>query len=737
MKKFLYLLIVLFTGFQSKAQQHKPQNDTLSPRQLDSVVIITKLRESLQKPLPVVKGTYLFDAKKTESITLDKLDVNRVDNNPRQLFSKIPGVFVYEDDGSGNQVNISFRGLDPHRSWETNVRHNDVMTNSDIYGYPASHYNPPTESIERIEVVHGSGALQYGAQFGGMLNYITKRPDTTRKFSFESQNSAGSYGLFSTYNAIGGRVGKLTYMGYVNYRSSHGYRDNSDYHYFATHGDVEYAFNSKLNLRLEFNSMSYVNHINGGLTDEQFHEDPTQATRERNYYSPTIYVPSVRLDYKIGKRTSLNFISSAILGSRNSVQFIALSTVKDTFNTSLASYNPRQVDIDNYHSYSNELRMLHSFTVLKLPQTFVAGVRYINNDLHRQQLGKGTTGFDYDLSLINPVWGRDLHFKTKNISLFVEDMINITSKLSLTAGMRFENGGTHMSGTISYYNPEELPVKIDHHFTLLGVGAQYAMSSNINVYANWSQAYRPVIFADLIPATVLNKNDPNIKDAFGNNSELGIRGRLGNAFNFDFTVFNLNYFNRTGNVILTDDNNQTYFYKTNTGNSNSKGFELYAEVQPIKWLSSYNSSFRLNLFTSTAYINARYTKKVFLAGTNMVDIKGNWVEAAPHFISRNGVQVAYKKFSSTLQYSFTGKAYADALNTEKPNASGTLGVVPSYSLVDWNFTYYFGKRFNVKLLMNNLLNKQYFTERPWFFPGPGGLYPADGRSIIVSAGIRL
>jgi len=732
--KFLLLGSCFLLIFHSVNGQSK---DTLATRQLDSIVITTQMRESLLKPLPAMKGTYLFDGKKTESITLDKLDVNRVDNNPRQLFSKVPGVFVYEDDGSGNQVNVSFRGLDPHRSWEMNVRHNDVITNSDVYGYPASHFNPPTESIDKIEIVRGAGALQYGPQFGGMLNYVTKRPDTTRKFGFESQNAGGSYGLFSTYNAIGGRVGKLTYMGYANYRQSDGYRDNSEYHYFATHGDLEYAFNSKLTLRLEFNSMRYANHINGGLTDEQFHEDPRQSTRNRNYYSPTIYVPSVRLDYKIGKRTTLNLISSAILGTRNSVQFIALSTVRDTINTSLGTYNPRQVDIDHYNSYSNEARLLHSFKLFNIPQTFVAGVRYINNDLHRQQLGKGTTGSDYDLTLTNPIWGRDLHFKTQNVSVFVEDMLNLTPRLSVTAGLRSEHGTTHMSGTISYYNPEELPLKIDHDFTLFGVGAQYKLGNNLNVYANWSQAYRPVIFADLIPATVLNKNDPNIKDAFGNNAELGIRGHLGNVFNFDFTVFNMDYFNRTGNVVLTDDNGQTYFYKTNTGNSNSRGFELYAELQPIKWISTLHTHFRLNIFTSTSYINARYTKKTVIIGADNEDIKGNWVEAAPHFISRNGIQLAYKKFSTTIQYSFTGKAYADALNTEKPNASGTLGLVPSYSLVDWNFTCYFGKHFNVKLLMNNIFDKHYFTERPWFFPGPGGLYPADGRTLILSVGVKL
>lgn len=43
------------------------------------------------------------------------------------------------------------------------------FTNSDMYGYPASHFGLPMEAVERIELVRGTGALQYGAQFGGML----------------------------------------------------------------------------------------------------------------------------------------------------------------------------------------------------------------------------------------------------------------------------------------------------------------------------------------------------------------------------------------------------------------------------------------------------------------------------------------------------------------------------------------------------------------------------------------
>ena len=719
------------------AQDAGRTTDSTFIKGLDSILIISILKKGTVQALPAVKGTYIFAGRKTEVINLDKLDVNRVDNNPRQLFSKIPGVFVYETDGSGNQVNIATRGLDAHRSWEMNVRHNDVLTNSDLYGYPASHFNPPAESIERIEIVRGSGALQYGAQFGGMVNYITREADSLKVFTFESQNSLGSYGLFSTYNAIGGKTEKLQYYAYANYRQSDGYRDNSEYKYFAGHAHFQYLITPALRIRLEYNYMDYRNHINGGLTDAQFNENPRQSTRKRNYYSPAIHVPSVRFDYDVNKNLSLNFISSAILGSRNSVQFIALSTVPDTFNTALGAYNPRQVDIDYYNSYANEIRARQTYRILGKTHTLVGGIRYINNNLIRKQQGKGTTGSDYDLTLTDPQWGRDLDFKTKNISLFAENLFQVTNKLMFTAGLRFENGETRMSGTIKNFDPNTIPVNIDHKFTLLGFGTQYQPGKQVVLYANWSQAFRPVIFADIIPATTLNKIDPAIKDAFGHNAEAGIRGKMKNYLSFQVTLFNLLYNNRTGNVVLNDNNGNPYFLKTNTGTTRANGIEIYAELQPIKWLTSYRTTLQVSIFTSTSYIHARYIKGSVVAGGVNKDISGNRVETTPSWISRNGVQVIYKRFSSTLQWSYTGKAYSDPLNTVNPNPSGTVGIVPGYQLVDWNFTWRIKQHYNVKLLMNNLLNKQYFTERPSFFPGPGGLFPSDGRSMILSFGLVI
>lgn len=196
----------------------------------------------------------------------------------RQIFAKIPGVFVYDMDGTGNQMNISTRGLDPHRGWEFNIRKDGIVTNSDMYGYPASHYNIPMEAVERIEMVRGTGSLQYGAQFGGMLNYISKKPNNQKIINLESINTVGSYGLVSTYNNISGGKGKIRYSAWANKKWITGYRDNSDAAYNAEAISLYYDASKNLNFKLEWTHSNYVTHLAGPLTDSMFAIDPKMST---------------------------------------------------------------------------------------------------------------------------------------------------------------------------------------------------------------------------------------------------------------------------------------------------------------------------------------------------------------------------------------------------------------------------------------------------------------------------
>ena len=124
--------------------------------------------------LDEVHDGVIYSGKKNEVLILDSLDANTAQNNPRQTLGRIPGANYSETEGSGFPSNgIGFRGLNPTQSIELDTRQNGYNIAGDIYGYPESYYLPPLAAIERIEVTRGASSLQFGPQFGGVINYLS------------------------------------------------------------------------------------------------------------------------------------------------------------------------------------------------------------------------------------------------------------------------------------------------------------------------------------------------------------------------------------------------------------------------------------------------------------------------------------------------------------------------------------------------------------------------------------
>ncbi len=732
LRLFTCLWLAVLPAFSPIFSQNKVNPDTLRDRTLREISVHAQ-RETMER-LPAADGTYLWSGKKSEVVQLQNLDANVAEKTPRQIFAKIPGVFVYDMDGAGNQTNISTRGLDPHRGWEFNIRADGMVVNSDMYGYPASHFSLPFEAVGRIELVRGTGALQYGAQFGGMLNYVLRTPDTTRRFGAEIVSSAGSNGLFSAFGMVGGRVGKLQYMAFYSQRRSDGWRANADSRYDGEGFSLKFFASKNLALRAELLRSRYRYHIPGPLTDAQFAADPRQSTRTRNWFEPEIWVPSLAADWKIGPKTTLRASVSGLFGERRSVQFDRPATVADLPDPATAGlFAGRQVDVDGFHSLTAELRLLHEYRFFGKKSTLAAGVQGMDNDLHRQQQGKGTAGSDFDLSISTAGWGRDLHFRTKNMAFFAENRLDLTPKLSVSPGLRIESGASEMTGSIAYLPAPEVPNTIRHRFPLFGANAEFRPNAQQTLYAGWSQAYRPVIFKDIIPANFYERADKNLRDAEGYNLELGWRGRAG-RFDWDLSAFQLRYNHRVGSLAQFSPTLDTVIlWRTNIGDSRTNGLEIFGEYRfPLGGGGRVSAS----IFTSTAYFDAQYLgDSVRVSASENRSIAGKRVEAVPTWISRNGLTIKAKRLSTTLLYSYTGSSFADALNTEQPSATGAVGRVPAYGLWDLNLAFR-SRHLTFRVGVNNLTDVRYFTKRPTFYPGPG-VWPSEGRGFVVSVAARV
>ncbi len=719
---FWQLLSFIFP-LLAKAQQ---TNDSAHIKYLPDVTIVGKNSKSDYAQMPEIVGTNIYAGKKNSLIIINNVQGNVSTNNMRQVLSKVPGIHIWESDGSGIQIGIASRGLSPNRSWEFNVRQNGYDIAADPFGYPEAYYNPQLQAVQRIEIVRGQGALQYGPQFGGLVNYILRNGNEFNKpLVFETQQTIGSYGLFNSYHAIGGKKGNTHYYSFFDHRSANGWRENSNYYTNSGFATITHQFKNNVAITFELMHSHMRSKQAGGLTDQQIIINAQQSERGRNWFDITWTTPAIIVNYELNKQTRWNTKLFGTIGNRNSVGFIQSILVKDVINPSTNSYANRVVNLDRYRNFGLESRFITAYQLGKREHNISFGVRAYTGNTHRDAEGKGTKGSDYDVT-VEAAFPNSISFTSKNAAAFAENIFRLNNKFMLIPGVRIEYLEGAAAGRIGFdangSSIELQNIRRSRSFVMAGIGAEYHVGTSTEFYANITQAYRPIQFANLQAPPGTDMIDPNLKDARGYNFDIGYRGTFKGILKFDVSIFHLQYNNRVG-VIST--NGGVNRLVTNVGNSKSKGFESYIECMPIK-IFAKDSKFHLIVFTSYAYTDASYSTDHKLAA-----IKGKKIENAPNHIIRSGITLGVNKFLCTTQVSYVGDSFSDANNTLAPSFNGTVGLIPSYTVTDLTFSYKFKKGIVCKSGINNLCNLVYFTRRAGGYPGPGAL-PADARSFFIT-----
>jgi Fe(3+) dicitrate transport protein len=704
----------------------KQTNDSSHIKYLPDVTIVGKNSKSDYAQMPEIVGTNIYAGKKNSLIILNNVQGNISTNNMRQVLSKVPGIHIWESDGSGIQIGIASRGLSPNRSWEFNVRQNGYDIAADPFGYPEAYYNPQLQAVQRIEIVRGQGALQYGPQFGGLVNYILRNGNEFNKpLAFETQQTIGSFGLFNSYQAIGGKKGNTHYYSFFDHRSANGWRDNNNYYTNSGFATITHQFKNNLVVTFELMHSHIRSKQPGGLTDQQIATNAQQSERGRNWFDITWTTPAIIVNYELNKQTRWNTKLFGTIGNRNSVGFMQSIQVKDAINQSTNSYANRVVNLDQYRNYGIESRFITAYQLGKQEHNISFGIRAYTGNTHRDAEGKGTKGSDYDVT-VEAAFPNSISFTSKNAAAFAENIFRLNNKFILIPGVRIEYLEGAAAGRIGFdtngSSIELQNIRRSRSFVMAGIGAEYHVGTSTEFYANITQAYRPIQFANLQAPPGTDIIDPNLKDARGYNFDIGYRGKLKDIVTFDVSVFHLQYNNRVG-VIAT--NGGVNRLVTNVGNSNSKGLESYFECMPIK-IFAKDSKYDLIVFTSYAYTNARYSTDHKLAA-----IKGKQVENAPVNIFRSGITAGVNRFLCTAQVSYVSESFSDANNTLTPSLNGTVGLIPAYTVSDLSFSYKFKKGIACKSGINNVFNVTYFTRRAGGYPGPGAL-PADARSFFIS-----
>ncbi len=667
---------------------------------------------------------------------MDNLVSNPATNNARQVYKSIAGLNIWESDGAGLQLSIGARGLDPNRTSNFNTRQNGYDISADALGYPESYYTPPTQALDRIEIVRGAASLQYGPQFGGLLNFVFKK-GANEPFKFVSENSVGSFGLVNTFNSIGGSTKNgLNYYGFIQYKQGDGWRENAQFDQKTGYASIHKTFNDKFGIGLEYTHMDYLAQQAGGLQDFEFQQNPQQSKRARNWFKVDWNLAALKLDYQFSERTKLNNRSFFLSAARQALGELGPINRPDPL-------RERDLIRGTYTNFGNETRLIHRYSIQNQITTFLIGARYYQGFTTNQQ-GEASDGSDADFTFTNPndLERSDYVFPSRNISVFAENLFNINEKWSITPGIRFEYIRTasdgfykervFSGGQVIFEQTFEDAKENERSLALVGLGVGHKLNDNLELYGNFSQNYRSINFSDL---AVVNPNlivDSLLKDERGFNIDMGIRGGiLDDAIRLDMSLFFLSYKNRigVGEIIVADPQvvEKSVAFRTNIGNARILGLEAYIEADILKLLKKSSPNFKAHIFTNFSVLHGKYT-------SGRTDFVGNQVELIPPFSIKTGVNFGYKQLKLAYQFAFTAQHFTDATNATLVT-DATRGIIPSYSVQDLSLSYDI-KMFRFQTGVNNLTNEMYFTRRAAAYPGPG-IIPSDGRNVYFSVRVAL
>src|SRR6056297_668295 len=411
--------------------------------QQEQVFSLRRLRE--------VEGTSIFAGKKTEVINLDQMVVNTSGNNARQIYSQISGLNIFESNDAGLQLNIGGRGLDPNRSSNFNTRQNNYDISADVLGYPESYYTPPAEGIKEIQVIRGAASLQYGTQFGGLVNFKMKTPERDRNIELISRQSLGSDALFTSFNSLSGSTGKIGYYGYFNYKQGNGFRPNSNFDSQNAYLFSDYKLGKNTTISADFTYLYYLAQQPGGLTDAQFYRDPTVSNRTRNWFEVDWKLASIKLEHRFSYKTRLSVLTYGLDASRKSVGF---RTNRVSQEDDLDA--PRDLILGDFNNWGTEVRFLNRYMIGSMNSVFLIGSKYYQSNNESVQ-GPGSASSEADFSLADQQFPdypnqSDFTFPNRNVAVFGENIFYLKDNLSITPGFRFEYINTSSEGSFKRIN---------------------------------------------------------------------------------------------------------------------------------------------------------------------------------------------------------------------------------------------------------------------------------------------
>ncbi|NRB55325.1 MAG: TonB-dependent receptor [Salinicola sp.] len=543
----------------------------------------------------------------------------------------VPGVFLQNRDNFAQGQRVSIRGFGARAPF--GVRGITVVVDGIPYTLPDGQAQLDAidlDSAERIEVIRGPAAVQYGNAAGGVISVTTADGSDDPGSHIRMEGGSDGYRKASVSN--GGVNGPWSHHISVSALNVDGYRDHSS--------TEKYLLNAKLRRELGSDRAltAIVNLLDnprsedpGGLTREQVHED-RRGTANSNFYSPT------RID-------SGQEVDQQVLG----LQYEDLSAGPGAFYLK-GFYLQRDfeqqlpyVGDDNLLGYDRDYyggsaEYHQTLSLDGMPLRYVAGI-----DLARQEDDRYRYGADVDGNRLAKS-GDETQTAT-SVGTFLQGDLDLTERWTLSLGGRYDRVDLDIDD--DYLSDGDNSGDRTFHQWSGSAGLSYRYRRHHQVYVNTGTAYETPTFSEFANPAGIGGFNPDIEPQKSWNREIGLRGNFANGLDYDVALFSVRV--RDELVPYEGDDGRTFY--ENAGDSDRDGIEL-----ALGW--QFDPSWRIDsALTLASYEFDSYEDQ---AGD---DFGGNRIPGLPEqtWVNRLTWQGLDRRFAA-LETQYVGDMVADNAN---------------------------------------------------------------------------
>ena len=593
----------------------------------------------------------------------------------------------------------------------------------------------PVNSIEKIEVIPGGGAVLNGSgTAGGVVNIITKATERKDYFSLNYGNM--SYDTNKTSISGGYNVTEDLYvnLGY-SYLKGKGYRDGDDRENGSFTGGFDYKLTDRQ--RIKFQGTKFR-----GNEDTSTAALKSQLAQNRKASGYSVESHSDRESYTLDHEFKINkdlTILTTLYDQRFKRNFVENSIMDyrmDMGNKHIfvPDMNAQMDGRFDEKSKGAKIRGKYSYDNGEL----VLGYDYNKTKLKRSSL-ISADGKKYDYSMMGitmpvnkPVFVNidvfnDIYKETNGV--YGLNKYSLTEKLELITGLRYEHstyGGSRLSDSkINTNYPDMMggkPIGIhkvrvnnskDSSDNFAGeLGLNYTYSETGSLYGRYERGFISPMPGQITDRTKnLEYINNNLKSETSDNFEVGLRDFIGNTY-VSWSVFTTFTNDEISLIQGSVHNPATKWWKyENLSKTRRIGTEIFAE--------QYLGNLTLN--QGLTYINSK-----IMSG----EYKGEKVPMAPE--GKLTLSANYKftpKLSGGVTFNYVGKSNVREFD-ENDNTFTTK--VSGYHFTDLSVQYKVNDYFTMTTGINNVFDEHYnYSETK------NSAIPAPGRNYYVAGAISL